>query len=61
MSRDLLRREDGSWMDVVRYVDAAAARAAFESFAGHPSVKAFESILDPSDLAMSDWSVAKSW
>jgi hypothetical protein len=61
VSRDLLHGEDGSWMDVVRFVDAEAAQVAFQAFAGHPSVKAFESMLDPSALAMSHWSVAKSW
>jgi hypothetical protein len=61
VSRDLLRGEDGSWMDVVRFADAEAAQAAFQAFAGHPSVKTFESMLDPSALAMSHWSVAKSW
>lgn len=61
VSRDLLPSEDGSWMDVVRFVDTEAAQAAFQAFAGHPNVKAFESMLDPSALSMFHWSVAKSW
>lgn len=48
-------------MDIVRFETADAARATFDAFAGHPEVKAFESMLDPSALAMSHWSVAKSW
>ncbi len=59
--RDLLRAEDGSWMDIVRFETADAAKAAFEAFAGHPDVEAFESMLDPSAVTMSHWSVAKSW
>jgi hypothetical protein len=61
IGRDLLRAEDGSWMDVVRFETIEAARAAFEAFAGHPAAKAFESMLDPSAVTMSHWSVAKSW
>jgi hypothetical protein len=61
VGRDLLRAEDGSWMDVVRFETADAAKAAFEAFAGHPDARAFESMLDPSAVTMSHWSVAKTW
>ena len=61
VSRDLLRAEDGSWMDIVRFETGEAARAAFEGFAGHPGVKTFESMLDPSSVSMTHWSVATSW
>jgi hypothetical protein len=61
VGRDLLRTDDGSWMDIVRFQSAEAAQAAFERFAGHPSVKAFESMLDPDSVSMTHWSVAKSW
>jgi hypothetical protein len=53
VSRDLLRAEDGSWIDVVRFESAQAAKAAFEGFAGHPDARAFESMLDPSAVSMS--------
>jgi hypothetical protein len=61
ISRELLRAEDGSWMDVVRFETADAAKAAFEAFPGHPDAKPFESMLDPSALTMSHWSAARSW
>ena len=61
VGRDLLRTEDGSWMDIVRFEGGEAAQAAFEGFAGHPDVKAFESMLDPSSVSMTHWSVAKTW
>jgi Antibiotic biosynthesis monooxygenase len=60
-SRDLLRADDGSWMDIVRFETSEAAQAAFEGFAGHPGVKTFESMLDPSSVSMTHWAVAKSW
>ena len=61
MGRDLLRADDGSWMDIVRFEDSEAAQAAFESFAGHPSVETFESMLDPASVSMTHWSVARGW
>jgi hypothetical protein len=64
VSRDLLRADDGSWgswMDLVRFESVEAAQAAFEGFAGHPGVKAFESMLDPSSVSMTHWFVAKTW
>ena len=61
IGRDLLRTDDGSWMDIVRFESGEEAQAAFEGFAGHPSVTAFESMLDPGSVSMTHWSVAKSW
>ena len=61
VSRDLLRAEDGSWMDVVRFESAQATKTAIEGFAGHPDARAFESMLDPSAVSMSHWSVVRSW
>jgi hypothetical protein len=61
VSRDLLRADDGSWMDIVRFETGEAAQAAFQGFAGHPGVKTFESMLDSSSVSMTHWSVAKSW
>jgi hypothetical protein len=59
--RDLLRADDGSWMDIVRFDSMEAATAAFDGFAGHPAVKAFESMLDTRSVSMRHWSVARSW
>jgi hypothetical protein len=61
LGRDLLRADDGTWMDIVRFQDAESAEAAFVAFAGHPGVVAFESMLDPSSLRMTHWWAAKSW
>jgi hypothetical protein len=61
VGRDLLRTNDGSWMDIVRFQSAEAAQAAFEGFAGHPGVEAFESMLDRSSVSMTHWSVVKTW
>ena len=59
--RDLLRADDGSWMDIVRFDSMEAAKAAFDGFAAHPSVKIFESMLDASSVSASHWSVVRSW
>lgn len=61
IGRDLLRTDDGSWMDIVRFESGEAAQVAFEGFAGHPGVEAFESMLDPGSVSMTHWSVAKTW
>jgi hypothetical protein len=61
ISRDLLRSDDGLWMDIVRFETAEAARAAFESFNGHPAAAAFESMLEPDSVSMSHWSLSRSW
>jgi hypothetical protein len=61
LGRDLLRADDGSWMDIVRFESSEAAQAAFEGFAGHPAVKTFESMLDASSVSMTHRSVARSW
>jgi hypothetical protein len=61
VSRDLLRTDDGSWMDIVRFETGEAALMAFQGFAGHPGVKTFESMLDANSVSMTHWSVAKSW
>jgi hypothetical protein len=61
VSRDLLRAEDGSWMDIVRFEDLEAAHAAFQGSSEHPAAKAFEETLDTSSVSMSHWSVARTW
>jgi heme-degrading monooxygenase HmoA len=60
-SRELLRSDDGSWIDLVRFDSLDEARAAFEAFAGHPSAGAFEKMLDVSSVAVSHWSQTRSW
>ena len=61
VSRDLLRSEDGMWMDIVRFDSMAAAQAAFQAFTGHPSATTFESMLDVSSMSMTHWSAERSW
>jgi heme-degrading monooxygenase HmoA len=61
IGRDLLQGDEGSWMDIVRFQDADAAQAAFQAFAGHPSAKQFEQMLDPSTISVSHWGLARSW
>ena len=61
ISRELLRAEDGWWMDIVRFESVSAAQAAFQGFAQNPSAKDFEMMLDTSTAEISHWSLAKSW
>lgn len=61
VSRELLRGDDGRWMDIVRFDSLENAQAAFQAFAGHPSVQAFEKMLDLGDVTMSHWSQVRSW
>jgi hypothetical protein len=61
VGRDLLRADDGTWMDIVRFRDAESARAAFVAFARHPGAAPFESMLDPDSVMMTHWSAAKNW
>jgi hypothetical protein len=61
VSRELLRAEDGSWMDIVRFEDLEAAQAAFQGFSEHPAAKAFEAAIDTSSVSMSHWSLARTW
>ena len=60
-SRELLRADDGVWMDIVRFASLEAAQQAFQGFNGHPSARAFEAMLDVSNVTMSHWSQARSW
>jgi heme-degrading monooxygenase HmoA len=61
LGRELLRGQDGSWMDIVRFTDIDVARSAFQRFAEHPAAKAFEASLDIGSIETSHWSVARSW
>lgn len=60
-SRELLRGDDGAWMDVVRFDSLEAAQAAFGRFPEAPSAHAFEAMLDTSDVSMSHWTEVRRW
>ena len=60
-SRELLRADDGSWMDLVRFDSLESAQQAIHGFFGHPSARAFEAMLDVSNVTMSHWSQAPRW
>jgi hypothetical protein len=60
-SRDLLRSDDGTWMDIVRFEGQEQASAAFAAFANHPSTREFERMLDVSTVQASHWSLVRAW
>ena len=61
ISRELLRGDDGAWLDMVRFESAEAARDAFAAFAGHPGAREFEQMLDFATVKASHWSPVRSW
>jgi len=46
VSRELLKSEDGTWMDVVHFETFSDAKAATDNFPNNPSAKEFDSLLD---------------
>jgi len=52
VSRELLKGDDGSWLDIVEFDSIDDARAAMAAFRGHPSTRAFEAAIDPETARM---------
>ena len=52
LSRELLRGDDGLWVDLVHWRSKAEALAAAEAFGTMPEVAAFASMIDESEMTM---------
>lgn len=52
ISRELLKSEEGIWIDIVHWESIEDAEAAMKNFLGHPSTKKFEQIIDTSTVKM---------
>lgn len=61
VSRELLKADDGTWLDIVHFETMEDAQAAMQSFLGQPSTKAFEEAIDPATAQMRHFEVAKKY
>ena len=61
ISRELLKSEDGTWMDIVHFKTMEDAQEAMQKFVGHPSTKAFEEAIDPATAQMRHFEVAMKY
>jgi hypothetical protein len=52
LSRELLKQDDGLWVDLVHWRSKAAALAAAEAFGTLPEVASFGAMINESQLAM---------
>lgn len=52
LSRELLRGDDGLWVDLVHWRSKAEALAAAEAFGAMPEVAAFASMIDEKEMTM---------
>lgn len=52
LSRELLKGDDGLWVDLVHWCSAAEAHAAAEAFSTMPEVSAFASMIDETAMTM---------
>lgn len=52
LTRELLKGDDGLWIDVVHWRSKAEALAAAEAFASMPEVAPFGAMLDETTMAM---------
>ena len=60
VSRELLKAEDGTWVDLVHFETREDAQAAAKHFPGHPATRAFEDAIDPATATMSHFEVAQT-
>ena len=61
VGRELLKSDDGTWLDIVRFETMADAQAAFAGFVGNPSTQAFEGVIDPATAQMRHFEVAAAY
>lgn len=52
LGRELLRDDDGIWVDIVHWRSKAEALAAAETFGGLPEAAAFASMIDETQMTM---------
>jgi hypothetical protein len=61
VSRELLKGDDGQWVDLVHFKTAADADAAAQGFPKAASAKAFESAIDPASARMMRFEIVKKY
>lgn len=61
VSRELLKTEDGTWLDVVHFETMKDAEASAKGFLGNPETKAFEDAIDPASASMNHFTVIEGY
>lgn len=61
ISRELLKAEDGAWLDVVHFRTMEDADAAAKNFPLSPSAREFEQAIDASSARMNRFKVAEKY
>jgi hypothetical protein len=61
VGRELLKADDGTWFDIVRFETMTDATAAMEGFLGRSSTKAFEDAIDPATVQMRHFEVVRKY
>ncbi|MBN9024912.1 MULTISPECIES: hypothetical protein [Kaistia] len=60
LARSIAQAEDGSWTEIVHWLDRESARAAGERLAGHPDAAAFSALIDRPSFQSGYYPVAYS-
>jgi hypothetical protein len=50
ISRELFKKEDNTWLDMVRWTSMEDAQSAMNKFMNEPGAKKFEEMIDPSTV-----------
>lgn len=61
ISRQLLKSDDGYWMDYLHWRNEDDAKQAAEKFTQHPSTKKFESMIDPNTAKMMHFKIIQEF
>lgn len=61
VSRELLKSDNGEWVDIVHWETMEDATAAMQGFLGHASTKKFEDVIDPTTVKMMHLVVARTY
>ncbi|HEV7286728.1 hypothetical protein [Kaistia defluvii] len=60
LARSIARAEDGSWTEIVHWLDRASASAASQRLAGNPDAAAFSALIDRPSFQSGYYPVAYS-
>lgn len=61
VSRELLKSDDGEWVDILHWKTMEDAQKAMQDMMASPSTKKFNEVIDPSSIKMMHLEVAKKY
>lgn len=61
VNRELLKSDEGEWVDIVHWETMEDAQAAMQNFTGNPSTKKFVEVIDNSSIKMMHLEVTKKY